>query len=106
MKLCMSHYINKSIPDANFESGSSSTFADMMSQISLRRREKVIKFGYLPRENGFNFKNITFYVQNHSSRPKIDLHVNFINFQAEENYFYFQNFWDVLMRKEQQQPLD
>ena len=29
------------------------------------------------------------YVQNRSSRPKIDPHVNFSNFQAEEKYFIF-----------------
>ena len=29
------------------------------------------------------------YVQNRSSRPKIDLHVNFSNFQAEEKFFIF-----------------
>ena len=31
-----------------------------------------MKFGYLPPENGFNFKKMSFYVQNRSSRPKID----------------------------------
>ena len=40
-------------------------------------------------ENGFNFKKTSFYVQNRSSRPKIDPHVNFNNFQAEENFFIF-----------------
>ena len=33
MKLCMSHYSNKSIPDANFEVDSYSSFGDMTSQI-------------------------------------------------------------------------
>ena len=33
-------------------------------KISLGRRERVMKFGYLPPENGFNFKKISFYVQN------------------------------------------
>ena len=51
-------------------------------KISLGRRERVMKFGYLPPENGFNFKKMSFYVQNRSSRPKIDPHVNFSNFQA------------------------
>ena len=32
MKLGMSHYGHKSIPDAKFESGSSSSFRDMTSQ--------------------------------------------------------------------------
>ena len=33
MKLCMSYYSHKSIPDTNFEADSSSNFGDMMSQI-------------------------------------------------------------------------
>ena len=35
--------------------------------------------------------------------PKLSPHVNFSNLEAEE-IFHFQNFWDVSMRKEQQQP--
>ena len=41
-------------------------------KISLGRREQVMKFGYLPPENELNFKKMSFYVQNRSSRPKID----------------------------------
>ena len=56
-------------------------------KISLERRERVIKFGYLSLENKFNLK-MSFYVQNRSSRPKIDPpSVNFSNFQVEENFF-------------------
>ena len=33
MKLCMSHFSHKSMPDAKFESGSLSIFGDTMSQI-------------------------------------------------------------------------
>ena len=32
------------------------------------------------------------YVQNCSSRPKIDPHVNFTNFQADEKFFIFKIF--------------
>ena len=46
---------------------------------------------------------MSFYVQIRSFRPKIDPYVNLSNFQAEE-IFHFQNFWDVSMRKEQQEP--
>ena len=52
----MGHYIYKSIPDAKFEVDSSFSFGDMMSQNFLKRREQVIRFDYLPPENGFNFK--------------------------------------------------
>ena len=103
MKLGMSHYDHKSIPDAKFESASSSSFGDMTSQ-NFPGRGRVIKFGYLPPENGFNLKKMSFYVQNRSSRPKVDPHVNFSNFQSEE-IFHFVNFWDVAMRKSSSNPL-
>ena len=99
----MGHYIYKSIPDAKFEVDSSFSFGDMTSQNFPQKKGPVIRFDYLPPENGFNFKKTSFYVQNRSSRPKIDPHVNFNNFQEEE-IFHFQNFWDVSMTKEQQQP--
>ena len=70
-------------------------------KISLGRRERVIKFGYLPPENEFNVSKMGFYVQNRSSRPKIDPpppNVNFSNFQAEEN-FSFSKFWGRLNEK-------
>ena len=56
MKLCASHYTYKSTLDAKFESGSSSSLEIWRHKISLGRREQVIKFGYLPPENGFNLK--------------------------------------------------
>ena len=38
MKLCMSHYSHKSMPDVRFESGSFPSFGDMTSQnFSLKR---------------------------------------------------------------------
>ena len=62
----MGYYIYKSIPDANFEVDSSFGFGDMMSQ-------------NFPQKEGtshpirlFAFKKTSFYVQNRSSRPKID----------------------------------
>ena len=63
-----------------------------------------MKFGYLPPENGFNFKKMSFYVQNRSSRPKIDPPCQFQQFSNIGKIFHFQNFWDVSMTKEQQQP--
>ena len=53
------------------ESGSFSSFGDRRHKISLWRRDQVIRFGYLPPENGFNFKKMNFYVQNQPSRPTI-----------------------------------
>ena len=68
----MGHYVYKSIPDAKFEVDSSFSFGDMTSQNFRQKRERVIRFNYLSPENGFNFKKTSFYVQNRSSRPKID----------------------------------
>ena len=82
MKLYMSHYIHKSIPDAKFEGDSFSSFGDMSHKFALGRREWVIKFGYLAPENGFNFKKMNLYVQNCSSRPKIDPPCQFQQFPS------------------------
>ena len=92
----MGHYGHKSIPDAKFESGSSFSFGDMTSQNfgDMTSSNSTI----YSRKTGSALKKISFYVQNRSSRPKIDPHVNFSNFQVEENFSH------VSMRKEQQQP--
>ena len=84
----MSHYIHKRIPDAKFEPVSSSSFEDMTSQNFPRKRGSSYKIRLLPPENGFNFKKMSFYFQNRSSRPKIDPHVNLSNFQAKENFLF------------------
>ena len=80
------------MPDAKFDSGRLSSSGDMTGKFSLSRREQVIRFGYLPQENGFNFKKKEFSCPESSFRPKIDPHVNFSNFQAEENFFIFKIF--------------
>ena len=49
MKLCLGHYVYKSIPDAKFESCSSSSFGDVVTKFT----SEVIKLGYLPSEQGF-----------------------------------------------------
>ena len=62
-------------------------------KIFLKRREQVIRFDYLPPENGFNFKKKTsFYVQNRSSRPKIDPPCQFQQFSSREKFFSFSKF--------------
>ena len=70
-------------------------------KFSYGRRERVIKFGYLPPESGFTFKKKWIFM----SRivlldPKIDPppNVNFSNFQAEKN-FSFSNFLERLDEK-------
>ena len=47
---------------------------------------------------------MSFYVQNHPSRPKIDPLCQFQHFPSRGRFFHFQNFLDLSMRKEQHQP--
>ena len=51
----MSHYTHKSIPDAKFECGSSSSFLDMISQNFPRKKGTNHQIRHLPPENEFNF---------------------------------------------------
>ena len=68
----MGHYIYKSIPDAKFEVDSSFSFGDMTSQNFPQKKGTSHPIRLFTPENGFNFKKTSFYVQNRSSRPKID----------------------------------
>ena len=61
----------------------------LRQKIYLERREQVIKFGYLPPENGSNFKNMTFM----SSPPKIDIPpCQFQQFSSRGICFHLQKF--------------
>ena len=44
MKPCISHYTHKSIPDAKFEAGSSSSFVDITSQNFPRKKRTSHQF--------------------------------------------------------------
>ena len=88
----MGHYIYKSIPDAKFEVDSSFSFGDMTSQNFPQKKEQVIQFDYLPQENRFNFKKTSFYVQNRSSRPKIDPPCQFSTIFKQRKIFSFSKF--------------
>ena len=70
------------MPDAKFACGSLSSFGDMMSQNFPLEKGTSHQI-----RRGFNIKRISFYVQIRSFRLKIDPHVNFRNFQAEETFF-------------------
>ena len=102
MKLGMSNYDHKSIPYAKFESGSYSSFGDMTSQNFNQKKGTSHQFGYLRPENGFNLKKKSFYVQNRSSRPKIDPPCQLQQFASRGKFLNFLNFWDASMIKEQQ----
>ena len=55
MKLCLSHYIAKIIPDAKFEACSSSSFGDMTSQNFPQKKGTSHQIQLLSPENWFNF---------------------------------------------------
>ena len=68
MKLCVSHYSRKSIPDAKFEADSSFSFGDMTSQNFRQKKEtshQILLFSPGKRVSHFFFDN--FYVQDSSS---------------------------------------
>ena len=57
MKLGMSHYTPKGIPDAKFESGSSSSFGDMTSQNFPQKKEMSHQIWlFTPRKTGLTLK--------------------------------------------------
>ena len=60
IKLCMSHYSHKGMPDANFESGSFSIFGDFMSQKLPLRKETSHQILVFSPENGLNLKKRVF----------------------------------------------
>ena len=86
MKLGMGHYGHKSIPDAKFESDSSSSFGDMTSQNLPGKKETSHEIRlFTPRKAGLTFKKWVFYVL---LDPKLTpSHVNFSNFRVKENFF-------------------
>ena len=94
----MGHYIYKSIPDAKFEVDSSFSFGDMTSQKFSQKKETSHPIR-LFRKTGLTCRKTSFYVQNRSSRPKIDPPCQFQQFSSRGKFFHFQNFWDVLMMK-------
>ena len=65
-------------------------------KIFLKRRERVIRFYYLPPENEFNFKKASFYVQNRSSRPKIDPPMSISTIFKQRKIFSFSKFLGCL----------
>ena len=72
---------------------------------SLRRREQVINFGYLPPENKFNFKKKEFLCpESFCSTQNWPPHVNVSNFQAEENVFILKIFGTSRWEKSSSNP--
>ena len=105
MKLCISHYIHKSIPHAKFEADSSSSFGDMTSQNFPRKKGtsyQIRIFTPLPRKEGLTFKKWISMSRIVLLDPKLTPMSISASFKQRKT-FYFQNFWDISMRKEQQQ---
>ena len=75
-------------------------------KIFLKRREPVIRFDYLPRKTGLTLKKRVFMSRIVLLDPKLTPHVNFNNFQAEENFFIFKIFGTSRWRKSSSNPPD
>ena len=73
-------------------------------KIFLKWREPVIRFDYLHPENGFNFKKDEFLCPELFFSTQNWPPCQFQKFSSRGKFFHFQNFWDVSMTKEQQQP--
>ena len=83
----MGHYIYKSIPDAKFEVDSSFSFGDMTSQNFPQKKGTSHPIRLFTPENEFTFKKPAFMSRIVLLDPKFTPHVNFNNFQAQENFF-------------------
>ena len=85
----MGHYTYKSIPDAKFEVDSSFSFGDMTSQkVSSKEGNKSSDSTIYPRKTGLTLKKRVFMSRIVLLDPKLTPHVNFNNFQAEENFSF------------------
>ena len=80
MKLGMSHYGSKSIPDAKFQSGSSSNLEI--------RHHKSSNPAIYPRKMSLTFKKIVFMSRIVLLDPKLTPMSIFSNFQAKENFLF------------------
>ena len=87
----MGHYIYKSIPTAKFEVDSFSSSGDMTSQNFPWKKGTSREISLFTPKTVLTFSKNVFQFQQVSSREK---------------FSHFQNFWDVLMTKEQQQADD
>ena len=78
---------------------------DMTSQNFTRKKGTSHQIGLT--ENGFNLKKLVFMSRIVLLDPKLTPPpFQFQQFSTREKFVHFHNFWDVSMRKEQQQPPD
>ena len=93
MELCMSNDSHKSIPDAKFEADRLSSFGDMTSQNFPRKKGMSHQIRqFTPRKTGLTLKKMSFYVQNRSSRPKIDSPMSISAIFKQRTIFSFSKF--------------
>ena len=87
----MSLYLQKkSIPDANFEVDSSSSFGDMTLQNFPGKKGTSHQIRlFTPLKTGLTFEKFVFMSRIVLFDPILTSFVNFNNFQAEENLFIF-----------------
>ena len=102
----MTHYGHENIPDAKLSPVALLVFEIDVTKFPSEKGNKSSNSVIYPppRKMGLAFKKIVFTSRIIFLDPKLTSpHVNFSNFQVEE-IFSFCRFWDLLMRKEQQQP--
>ena len=88
MKHGMSHDGHKSISDAKFESSSPFSCGDMMSQNFVWKKGTSHQIQlFTPGKRVQLLKKLDFMSRIVLLDPKLTPHVNFRNFQAEENFF-------------------
>ena len=105
MKLGMGHYGHKSVLDAKFEAGSTSSFGDTTSQNFPRKKEMSHQIWlFTPGKRVLFLKN-EFSVQNRSSRPNIEPPCQFHQFSSREKIFIFKIFGTSRREKSSSNPL-
>ena len=85
MKLGMGQHSHKNIPDAKFESGSSSSFGDMTSQNFSWKKGTSHQIQLFTPGKWIKLLKMSFYV---ILDPKLIPQVNFSNFQVEESFSF------------------
>ena len=95
MKLCMSHYIHKSIPDAKFETDSSFNFGDNdVTKFPSKEGNKSSNSAIYPRKTGLTFKKMSFMSRIVLLDPKLTPMLILAIFK-QRKIFLFENFQDT-----------
>ena len=105
MKLCMSHYGHENIPDAKLSPVALLVFRYMSQNFPRKKGASHEIRLFTPRKMYLALKILVFMSIIVFLDPKLTLPPMSISAISKwRKFFHFVNFWDLLMRKEQQQP--